>query len=237
MPPARHRSAAAGHACARLAAFALVATAAADASADGEQTPMLGGAVVAASGPEQYGDLLGAKLEAAWWWGRIGLAPEGAMLWDVAGDGTRAATLGASARIRVLEQMLPSLLEPRDVELGIELHAIVERTWWDGDRRGESPTGYGLGIAVRLRGGSDDFSSILTESRLFVRAVSGQPAEAGAAARAMELTGERARELTILVGLGAAFGLGEPRYLDRFRLRPLEVPLGPPAGGLRPGER
>jgi hypothetical protein len=228
MPPDRHRSAAAGRACASLALGALVVTAATDAVADGEQTPMLGGALVGASGPEQYGDLLGGQLEAAWWWGRIGLAPEGTMLWNVGGDGTRAAILGASARVRVLEQMLPSLLEPRDVELGVELHAIVERTWWDGDRRGESPTGYGLGIAVRLRGGSDDFSSILTESRLFVRAVSGPRAALDAAARAMAPAEDRARELTIVVGLGAAFGLGEPRYLDRFRLRPLEVPLGAP---------
>jgi hypothetical protein len=28
----------------------------------------------------------------------------------------------------------------------------------------------------------------------------------------------------VMVGLGAAFGTGDPRYLDRFRLRALDVP-------------
>jgi hypothetical protein len=156
------------------------------------------------------------------------------MLWNLGGEGARATTLGVSARLRVHEQMLPSLLEPRDVELGLELHAIVERTWWSGDGRQDSPTSYGLGVAVRLRGGSDDFSTVLTESRLFVRALSA-PRDADDATRAMmpAPAGEPARELTILVGIGAAFGAGEPRYLDRFRLRPLELPSGLGGSGRR----
>jgi hypothetical protein len=30
--------------------------------------------------------------------------------------------------------------------------------------------------------------------------------------------------VTVMVGLGAAFGAGDPRYLERFRLRTLDVP-------------
>jgi hypothetical protein len=229
MLPARPRSAAAGPACAArsLGALVLVLAAGTDAAADGELGPMLGGAVIGGHGPEQGSDLVGGSLEAAWWRGRLGLAPESTMLWNLGGDGARATTLGISARLRVHEQMLPSLLEPRDVELGLELHAIAERTWWSGDGRQDSPTGYGVGVAVRLRGGSDDFSTVLTESRLFVRAMSSQRAAGDAAARAMVPAEERASELTILVGIGAAFGTGEPRYLDRFRLHPLELPSGP----------
>ena len=226
MLPAPPRSAAAGRARAGLALGALVLAAATDAAADGELGPMFGGAVVGGHGPEPGADLVGASLEAAWWRGRLGLAPEGTVLWNLGGDGARATTVGISARLRVHEQMLPSLLEPRDVELGLELHAIAERTWWDGAGRQDSPTGYGLGVAVRLRGGSDDFSTVLTESRLFVRAMSAPRAAGDAAARAMAPAEDRARELTILIGIGAAFGTGEPRYLDRFRLHPLELPSG-----------
>lgn len=230
MPPARPRSAVAGRACVGLALGALGVTATTDAAAEGELGPMLGGAVIGGHGPEQGSDLVGGSLEASWWRGRLGLAPEGSMLWNLGSEGARATTLGISARLRVHEQMLPSLLEPRDVELGLELHAILERTWWSGDGRQDSPTSYGLGVAVRLRGGSDDFSTVLTESRLFVRALSAPRAADDATARAMmpePAPGEgRARELTILVGIGAAFGTGEPRYLDRFRLRPLELPSG-----------
>lgn len=235
MLPARLRFAVAGRAYVGLALGALVGTAATDAAADGELGPMLGGAILGGHGPEQGSDLVGGSLEASWWRGRLGLAPEGAMLWNLGGEGARATTLGVSARLRVHEQMLPSLLEPRDVELGLELHAIVERTWWSGDGRQDSPTSYGLGVAVRLRGDSDDFSTVLTESRLFVRALSAPRAADDGTARAMSPVpapaGEGTRELTILVGIGAAFGTGESRYLDRFRLRPLELPSGTGGSG------
>jgi hypothetical protein len=209
-------------------ALALAVASAGDAAADGERTPMFGGAVVGARSPDNQSDTLGIEVEAAWWYGRIGFALEGSMHWVLGGERERATVLGASARVRVHDSLLPSLLEPRDVELGLELHGIVARRWWEGDVAGaaadESPVGYGLGIAARLRGGSDhEFSALLAESRLFVRAVAFRPTGADAVARSMAPSGGGgAGELTILVGLGAAFGAGEARYLDRFRLRPPE---------------
>ena len=225
MTTARPRPAADGSACAGIALGALVLTAAADTAADGEKTPMLGGAVVGSWGPDPRAGAVGVELEAAWWRGRFGLGVEGSMHWDIEGAGARATVLGASARVRVLDALLPSLLEPRDVELGLELHGIVERTWWDGGLSAEDPTGYGLGLAIRLRGGAEqDFSStLLAESRLFVRVLSSHRTADGVVARQVAPSPEReARELTILVGIGAAFGGGEPGYVDRFRLHPFE---------------
>jgi hypothetical protein len=224
MTAAPHRSAASGSACAGIALGLVVLTAATDVAADGDETPMLGGALVGARGPDPRTDIVGVALEAGWWSGRFGLALEGAALWNLDGDEARALVLGASARVRVLERLMPSLLEPRDVELGVELHAIVERAWWNGDH--ENPTGHGLGLAVRLRGGSDDFPTLFTESRLFVRAVSSHRTVVEDAARTMTPGEAGVREWTILVGIGAAFGSAGPRYLDRFRLHPLELPLG-----------
>ena len=242
MPTARHRPAADGRACTGIALGALVLTAAPDAAADGEKTPMFGGAIVGALGSEPRAAIVGVELEAAWWHGRFGLGLEGSMHWDIEGAGARATVLGASARVRVLDALLPSLLEPRDVELGLELHGIVERTWWDGALSDgalseASPIGYGLGLAVRLRGGADqDFSStLLAESRLFVRVLSSHRTAAEAVARTMAPAEDEPRELTILIGIGAAFGGGEPRYVDRFRLHPFDsmTPWFAPTGDAR----
>jgi hypothetical protein len=186
---------------------------------------MFGGAVVGAWQPDPRAETVGLAVEAAWWRGRFGLGLEGSMHWDVSGEGERATVLGASARLRVLDRLLPSLLEPRDVELGLELHGIVERAWWAGGSSGVDPTRFGLGLAVRLRGGVDeDFSSLLSESRLFVRVLSAHRRADESVARATRPPADEdePRELTILIGLGAAFGGGEPRYLDRFRLHPFE---------------
>lgn len=229
METARHRPAADRRACAGIALGALVLTAAADAAADGEKTPMFGGAVVGALGPDPRAAIVGVELEAAWWHGRFGLGLEGSMRWDIdggdGGDGARAMVLGASARVRVLERLFRSLLEPRDVELGLELHGIIERTWWGGALSEERPIGRGLGLAVRLRGGADEDSTLLAESRLFVRVLSAHRTVAGAVARTTMSPApahDERRELTILVGIGAAFGAGELRYLDRFRLHPFD---------------
>jgi hypothetical protein len=225
MTTARYRPAADRSTCAGIVLGALVLTAAADTAADGEKTPMFGGAVVGALGPDPDAAIVGVELEAAWWHGRFGLGLEGSMHWDIEGDGARATVLGASARVRVLERLFRSLLEPRDVELGLELHAIIERTWWDGALSEASPTGHGLGLAVRLRGGADEDSTLLAESRLFVRVLSAHRTAAESVARTTMSPAppeDQPRELTILVGIGAAFGAGEPRYLDRFRLHPFD---------------
>ena len=236
MATARLRSAVTGGACARLALGALILTAAADAAADGERSPVLGGALVGGQGPDPDAELAGLQLEVAWWRGRLGFALEGAAHWTLGGDETPAKVLGASARIRLFEQLLPALLERRDVELGVELHGIVQRTWAGGTSSGRDPVGYGLGLAVRLRGDSDDFPILFTESRLFLRVISSsrsqlaeptQPPVTGPIFLTMSPAAETSRELTILIGIGAAFGVGEPRYLDRFRAAPFELPARP----------
>ncbi len=129
MAPARLRSAVTGGASLALGALILTAAAATDAAADGERSPVLGGFLVGGQGPDPDTELAGLQLDVAWWYGRLGLALEGAAHWTLGGDEVPAKTLGASARIRLFEQLLPALLEPRDVELGVELHGIVQRTW------------------------------------------------------------------------------------------------------------
>jgi len=233
MAPARLRSAVTGGAS--LALGALILTAATDADADGEQSPVLGGFLVGGQGPDPDAELAGLQLDVAWWYGRLGLAVEGAAHWTLGGDEIPAKVLGASARIRLFEQLLPALLEPRDVELGVELHGIVQRTWSGDADPNLDPVGYGLGLAVRLRGDSDDFPKLFTESRLFVRVISTQrtqpglptqPSDPGPIFLTMSPSDPTtSRELTVLIGIGAAFGVGEPRYLDRFRNKPVAVPV------------
>ena len=88
------------------------------------------------------------------------------MLWRADDAAKRAAVLGASVRLLAFDTLVESLLEPRNVELGVELHGIVER-WINDD---DSSTRYGVGVALRLRGGSDyDMSNLIAESRFFVR--------------------------------------------------------------------
>lgn len=221
MISSRYPDGAAGGVRAAGALGALVVLVPASALADGERTPMLGAAVVAAHAPEQDAELLGVALEAAWWLGRVGVAAEGSMRWAL-DEGPRVAVLGASARVRVIETLLPALLDARDVELGIELHGIVEHAWWDG----EDATGYGLGLAARVRGGEDDDSStLLAESRLFVRMVSSRWDELQSVARTTTppLESREPRVLTVLIGLGASFGRGDPGYVTRFHAQPFDA--------------
>jgi hypothetical protein len=194
------------------------------ASADGEKTPMIGGAFLGGESAHSATGEIGVELEAAWWLGRVGFALEGSVRETAGGAGK---VVGASARVRILEGLLPSLLEPRDVELGLELQAIAERSWWDDSDQTFDPVSYGLGIALRLRGGGDEESSnLLAESRFFIRVMS--PASSTRVGNVLaRMTGpieiqQSQPEAVVLVGIGASWGSGERSYVRRFQTRPFE---------------
>lgn len=193
------------------------------AAAEGERTPMFGGALTYGDAPDHRSAMVGGSVDLAWWTGRLGLAVEAAARRAIDDDRVRNLAVAGSARLLVADWLWPSLFEPRDVEVGVELQLIGERTWWNRDDGADS---YGLGAAIRIRGGSDwEFSSLLAESRLFVRVMrsAGEPSDV-AARTADGSTGMAARGgVTALIGLGAAFGAGKPRYLQRFRPRPLDL--------------
>lgn len=197
---------------------------AASAAAEGENTPMIGASVMGGPSTDDYAGVVGIQVEAAWWLGRLGLAAEASGRWGVDGDGVRAGVLGASLRLRVLDTLVPSLLEPSDVELGIELQGIVERSWWDGQVENTEPVSHGLGLALRLRGsGDEDSSRLIAESRFFVRVMATRSKADELLARTMTPTpvpqAEVRPDFTVLLGVGASFGAGERRYLERFRRR------------------
>lgn len=207
-----------------LAAVALVMAMTGTAAAEGERTPMFGGALTFGDARDHRTALVGGELELAWWSGRLGLAVEAAARRAIDDDRARSLAVAGSARVLLADWLWPSLFEPRDVELGIELQLIAERAWWSRD---DSADAYGLGAAIRMRGGSDwEFSSLLAESRLFVRVMRSRGEPPGVAARAVGAIAEPAGRggITVLVGLGAAFGAGDSRYLERFRLRAPDVP-------------
>ncbi len=193
------------------------------AAAEGERTPMFGGALTYGDAPDGRTALVGGELELAWWWGRLGLAAGAAARRAIDDDSTRSLAVAGSARVLLADWLWPSLLEPRDVEVGVELQLIGERTWWSRDDRSDA---YGVGAAIRMRGGSDwEFSSLLAESRLFVRVMRARGAGADTIARVAGAMTESpgSGAVTVTIGLGAAFGAGTPHYLERFRLRPLDV--------------
>jgi hypothetical protein len=194
------------------------------AHADGERTPMFGGSVLAARDGSRAA-LVGVELELAWWWRRIGFALEGEQRRAIDDDETLGTSaLGASARVLVVDQLMPSLLEPRDIELGVELHGIVERAWSSRADRGEDPAiRYGVGIAGRMRGGGDDGSALLAESRLFVRVLWARGDTTSAVARGETLVANHGSEALVIFGLGAAWGVGERAYADRFRRHTTEA--------------
>lgn len=189
------------------------------AAADGERSPMVGGAAVGAVANENA--LAGAQLEVASWHWCLGLAAEGSMLWSTDEHARHAAVLGVSARMLLFEGLVESWIEPRDVELGNELHAIVERAWWIETDPATAPLRYGVGVAVRVRGGGEyDTSNLLAESRLFVRIMKWPAAGDTAIARAVTppmTTSHGLDDLLFMVGIGASFGSGEPAYVQRFR--------------------
>jgi hypothetical protein len=197
---------------------ALVSIVPAHALADGETTPMVGAAVLWSPSDQDPSGMAGLELEAAWWHGRIGLALEGTGRAFVDGNHPRAATLGASLRLRVFDGMTPSLMEPRDSEVGIELQGIIERFWWEG--HGADDPDVGFGLAVRVRGGGDDGSTRLAESRFFLRVMATPAAPSSAVARMTTTTTtlpSDTRQLAVIFGIGASFGGGERHYMDRFR--------------------
>jgi len=194
------------------------------AAAEGERSPMFGGAVTLTDAPDRKAELVGGELELAWWLGPIGVAIEAAARSGIEDDHARNLSVAGSARVLVATWMSPSLFEPRDVELGVELHAIAERTWWSRD---DSADALGLGVAIRTRGGSDwEFSTLLAESRLSVRVMRSRDDGPDTIARAAAPMAEQPERqgLTVMVGLGAAFGAGTSRYLERFRLKALDAP-------------
>jgi hypothetical protein len=149
------------------------------------------------------------------WPGRIGFGVEGAARREVLHETTRSLAAAGSVRLLLADWMWPSLLEPRDVEMGVELQLIGERTWWD---RETSLDSYGIGVALRMRGGSDwDQSPLLAESRLFVRVMRAREPDMTILARDASSPVVEASGTTVMIGLGAAWGAGKSGYLDRFR--------------------
>lgn len=193
---------------ARLA-LALLLASTTGAAAEGERSPMLGGNLVAVDGADERA---GVGLDMTWWAWRVGIAAEASTLW--ADSASRVTVVGASLRLLAYDALIESFLEPRHVELGIELHGVAERWFSDLDQ-----TRYGVGVALRLRGGADyDLSSLLAESRVFVRVMTTQTNERPVAAR---MIGPSEREpMMVIVGLGVAWGSGHRDYLDRFRMEP-----------------
>lgn len=197
---------------------------ASDAEADGETTPMIGAGVIV--GTSTHGDtrMAGVELEAAWWWRWLGLAVEASGRASArAGEDDTTLVLGGSLRLRLLQALVPSLLEASDVELGVELQGVLERTWWDRTITDVGPIRQGVGLAVRLRGSSDsDVPRLITESRCFVRVMWARTDDVAIAARTTMPPVPEVRDLMVLVGIGAAFGGGERRYLQQFRRRAFE---------------
>jgi hypothetical protein len=206
---------------ASLAAVTLVLSHTGAAVAEGERSPMFGIAVLGADVPDHDAEMVGAHGEIAWWvLGRLAIAGESSARWSVIEGGPRALTLGGSARVLLLDGLVTSWLERRDVEFGLEIQGFGERTWWGPD---DASTGYGIGVALRLRGsGDDEFSRLIAESRLFVRVSTTRDSTFAPMATKGSVVDTREGP-TVLVGLGAAFGTGDRRYLDRFRLRPFDL--------------
>jgi hypothetical protein len=186
------------------------------AHADGERGPMFGGSIIATHGDET--DVAGVGAEMVFWYGRLGLAAEASRQWTVdAVAGPQVGAVSGSLRVLAFDHVVPSLLDSREVVgLGIELHGIVERAWWDDVTTHRDS--YGVGLALRVRGAStDDRSNLLAESRVFVRVMKTREADMEIAAR--DTTPSSASGVGVVVGLGVLFGAGDPEYVDRLRRR------------------
>lgn len=216
-----------------LVAIALTASVSIpNAAADGETSPMLGGALVAGASTEPSASMAGVEIDVAMWWRWLGVAVETSARAPVEDNAGRTVVLGGSLRLRLMQVLVPSLFEPSDVELAVELQGIVEQTVWEGTLTDREPYRRGVGIALRLRGSTEDYAPrLITESRFFIRALWWRQPGEDHVARTTLPPATETRELIILFGVGAAFGGGEPRYLQQFRRRPFDSimlrPLGP----------
>ncbi len=187
-----------------------------NAIAEGERSPMIGGGVVAARAADDA-ELVGVGLEATWWVQRVGIAVEGSRRWDIGNSEPLATTFGAGLRLLLVDRLFESIIEPRDVELGLELHGVIERSWWE---HADATTAYGGGIALRLRGGGDGFDSrLLAETRVFVRVMSDRSGEVIAARSTTPQPMSEGPRMTVVIGLAAVWGSGERRYADKFKPR------------------
>jgi len=196
-------------------ALLLVAVLTGTAVAEGERSPMIGGGVIAARGAEDVG-VVGIGLEATYWWHRVGVAVEGSRRWNVESGTAESATLSGGLRLLIADRLLGSIIEPRDLELGLELQGVVEKSWFDA---GGDDVSYGGGAALRLRGGGDAFdSTLLAETRLFVRVMTPRD-RSSVAERSTEQPMTERTPITVIVGLGAVWGSGERRYADKLRSR------------------
>lgn len=214
-----------------VAALAFIPTLwASTAAADGETSPMLGASVVAGTSTRDSQSTAGLELEAAYWWHWLGVAVELSGRAPVADDASRSLVVGGSLRLRVAQQLVPSLFEPSDVELGVELQGIVERTWWDGELTSDEPARRGIGLALRFRGSTDDdVPRLIAESRFFVRVLTWQDPDEPYVARATMPPTRTTQEWIVQVGIGAAFGGGDRAYLGQFQSRAFDSPLLSPA--------
>ncbi|HEU4611883.1 MAG TPA: hypothetical protein VFS15_07390 [Kofleriaceae bacterium] len=201
-----------------------------NAAADGETSPMLGASVIAGTSTQSSENTAGLEIEAAYWVHWLGAAVELSGRAPVTDDSSRTLVIGGSLRLRVAQQIVPSLFEPSDVELAVELQGIVERTWWDGELTSDEPARRGLGLALRFRGSTeDDVPRLIAESRFFVRVLTWQADDERYVARTTMPPRTGTQEWIVQVGIGAAFGGGDRAYLGQFQRRAFESPLLEPA--------
>jgi len=189
------------------------------ARANGELGPMVGGSVVATHGGDET-DVAGVGAEIAFWYGHIGIGAEASRQWTVGDvEGPHVGTVAGSLRLLAFDHIVPSLLDSREVvDLGIELHGIVERAWWDD--LSNYRDSYGFGIAVRLRGANDDDrSNLLAESRFFVRVMKTRHDDTMDIAARNTSSSSMTNEVGVIIGLGALFGGGQPAYVEQLRRR------------------
>lgn len=140
----------------------------------------------------------------------------------------RRAAVGAAAH----EHAFAAAIDAAWWQSRFGVSAERARMWSGDDARriadaGPVPdvTRYGIGVALRLRGGDEsDGSSLLPGSPAFARVMAVPLIEDPTLARVTTPPRDRdAAPLTISIGLGAAFGTGDPGYLARFRTEPLSA--------------